>query len=116
MWRRALALTAALVLSGTPGFTTPFTPIGDLIRNPDAYANATVSITGTVTSQAIGYLADTAYTIQGSDDYRITVFGRGVTPAPGTRLAVTGKVGRRPPDEEFDFPPVVVETSRQVQP
>src|SRR5882672_10828327 len=97
---RALPL-AGLVLFAAVSFAVPSTPIGDVIRNPDTYANTTVSIAGKVTSQAIGYLGDTAYTLQGSDDFRITVFGRGAVPAMGTQLLVTGKVGRKPPDEEF---------------
>src|SRR5712691_8099040 len=115
MRMRALALVAALVLLASWSVAVPITPIADLIRNPDTYANTVIAIQGTVTSQALGYLADTAYTVQGSDDYRVTVFGRGPTPAPGTSLLVTGKVGRKPPDEEFDFPPVIIESSRQAQ-
>jgi len=37
-------------------------------------------------------------------------------PAIGDRLEVTAKVGRRPPDEEFDFPPVLIENARQPAP
>ena len=110
---RVLTLAAALVLLATRSFAV--TPIADLIRTPDAYANTTVTVEGTVTSQSVAYLGDTVYTIQGSDDYRITVFGRGAAPAPGTLLSVTGKVGRKPPDEEFDFPPVIIESSRVVE-
>ena len=106
-------LAGALVLSSTIALAA--TPIGDLVRNPDAYANTTVTVEGRVTSQSVAYLADTAYTIQGSDDYRITVFGRGAAPAPGTLLSVTGKVGRKPPDEEFDFPPIILESNRVAQ-
>jgi len=115
MSTRALPVAALLLVLAPSTPALAVTPIGDLIRNPDAYANTTVSITGKVTSQALGYLGDTAYTVQGSDDFRITVFGRGPVPASGTQLLVTGKVGRKPPDEEFDFPPVIVESSRQAQ-
>jgi hypothetical protein len=45
----------------------------------------------------------------------VTVVGHGAAPAPGTKLSVTGTVGRKPPDEEFDFPPVIVESSRVVE-
>jgi len=99
-----------LVLAATRSFAV--TAIGDLIRTPDAFASTTVTVEGTVTSQSVAYLADTAYTLQGADDYRITVFGRGQAPVPGTVLSVTGKVGRKPPDEEFDFPPIILESSR----
>ena len=110
MGTRALRLAAVLLLTATTSFAV--TPIGDLIRTPDTYANTTVTVEGRVTSQSVAYAADTAYTLQGSDDYRITVFGRGAAPVPGTLLSVTGKVGRKPPDEEFDFPPIILESSR----
>jgi hypothetical protein len=113
MSRSASWLVVPMLLVATTSFAV--TPIGDLIRSPDAYANTTVTIEGTVTTQTISYLADAAYTLQGSDDYRVTVFARGAAPTAGTHLSVTGKVGRKPPDAEFDFPPVVVESSRIVQ-
>jgi hypothetical protein len=106
-------LAAPLLLVATTSFAV--TPIGDLIRNPDTYANTTITIEGTVTTQTFSYLADAAYTLQGSDDFRVTVFAHGAAPGAGTHLSVTGKVGRKPPDEEFDFPPVIVESSRVVQ-
>jgi hypothetical protein len=91
------------------------TPIADLVRNPDAYANTTVTVEGTVTSRVIAYRSDAAYTLQGSDDFRITIFGRGPAPTPGAHLVVTGTVGRKPPDEEFDFPPAILETTRETK-
>jgi len=91
------------------------TPIGDVVKNRNAYANQTVTVEGTVTTRSIGYGADALYDLQGSDDYRITVVGKGGAPAPGTKLVVTGTVRRKPPDEEFDFPPAIHESSRQVQ-
>jgi hypothetical protein len=109
----AIRITAvALAVSST---SLAATPIADLIKNPDTYAGQTVTIEGKVTAQTFGYGTDTTYTIQGSDDYRITVFGRGTPPGAGTALSVTGKVGRKPPDEEFDFPPVIFESSRTAQ-
>ena len=113
MLLRAPILAGALVLLSMPSFAA--TPIGDLIRTPDSYAGTTVTVEGRVTNQSVAYLADTAYTLQGSDDFRITVFGRGAAPAPGTLLTVTGKVGRKPPDEEFDFPPIILESTRVAQ-
>ena len=91
------------------------TPIGEVVRNRDAYANQTVTIEGTVTERSYGYSSDAIYDLRGSDDFNVTIVGRGPAPAPGTKLVVTGKVGRKPPDEEFDFPPVVQETSRTVE-
>jgi len=91
------------------------TPIGDVVKNRDAYANQIVTIEGTVTEKSLGYKSDAAYDLRGSDDYSITVVGKGAAPTPGTKLSVTGKVGRKPPDEEFDFPPVIVESIRVAQ-
>src|SRR5258705_13957438 len=105
--------TAVLVLAARGAFAV--TPIGDVVKNRDAYANQTVTVEGTVTTRSIGYFADALYDLQGSDDYRITVVGKGSAPAPGTKLVVTGTVRRKPPDEEFDFPPMIHEASRLAQ-
>ncbi len=105
--------TAGLLLLAAPSFAA--TPIGDVVKNRDAYANQTVTVEGTVTDRTIGYKGDAVYDLRGSDDYRITVVGKGAAPSPGTKLSVTGTVGRKPPDEEFDFPPVILESSRVAQ-
>jgi hypothetical protein len=110
--RRWLLLVPIAVAASSAAVT--ITPVGDVVRNRDAYANTVVTVAGTVTTLSVGYLSDAAYTIQGSDDARITIFGRAPVPAAGTSVVVTGKVGRKPPDEEFDFPPVIIESSRQV--
>ena len=104
---------AGLVLVATASFAA--TPIGDVVKRRDAYANQTVTIEGTVTARSIGFASDAIYDLRGIDDYTITVAGKAPAPAPGTRLVVTGTVGRKPPDEEFDFPPVIRESSRQAQ-
>ena len=103
--------TTMLVLAATQAFAA--TPIGEIVKNRDAYANQTVTVEGTVTARSIGYGADTIYDLQGGDDYRITIVAKGGAPAPGTMLVVTGTVRRKPPDDEFDFPPVIHESSRQ---
>jgi hypothetical protein len=106
-------LAAACALVATTSVAA--TPIGEVVRNRDAYANQTVTIEGTVTEKSLAYKSDAIYDLRGSDDYNITVVGTGTAPAPGTKLSVTGTVGRKPPDEEFDFPPVVLESARVVQ-
>lgn len=100
-----------LVVAATRGFAA--TPIGEVVKNRDAYANQTVTIEGTVTARSIAYGADAIYDLQGSDDYRITIVAKGAAPPAGTMLVVTGTVRRKPPDEEFDFPPVIHESGRQ---
>jgi hypothetical protein len=107
----SMAAVALLVATGALAAT----PIGDIVKNPDGYKDQSVTIEGTVTGLSLGYLSDAMYTLQGSDDYRVTVVGRGARPDPGTKLLVTGTVRRKPPDEEFDFPPVVQETSRTTE-
>ena len=105
--------TTILVLAATQAFAA--TPIGDIVEHRDAYANTIVTVEGTVTQRSIGYGADSIYDLRGSDDQRITIVAKGAAPAPGTMLVVTGTVRRKPPDEEFDFPPVIHESSRQTQ-
>jgi hypothetical protein len=63
----------------------------------------------------LAYKSDAIYDVRGSDDYNVTVAGHGAAPTPGTKLLVTGTVGRKPPDEEFDFPPVIIGSSRVVE-
>jgi hypothetical protein len=106
--RRILALGFACVATTSLAAT----PISDVVKNRDAYANQTVTVEGTVTTRSLVYKSDAIYDLRGSDDYSITIVGRGTAPTPGTKLAVTGTVGRKPPDEEFDFPPVILETTR----
>jgi hypothetical protein len=110
---RRLWVPGALLVA-TTSFATSV-PIGDVVRNRDAYANQTVTIEGTVTTRSLGYSSDAIYDLRGSDDYSITIVGPAPAPAPGAKLVVTGKVGRKPPDEEFDFPPAIQESDRKVQ-
>ena len=107
LWTVVLLLVAARSFAATP--------IGDVVKNRDSYANQTVTVEGTVTGKALGYKSDAVYDVRGADNFTITIVGRGVVPAAGTKLSVTGKVGRKPPDEEFDFPPVIFESTRVVQ-
>lgn len=111
---RAERVLAAMLLGATAA-SAAIIPIGDVVNHRDDYKDQTVTIEGTVTGLSLGYAADTIYTLQGSDDYRITVVGRGAKPPVGSKLLVTGTIRRKPPDEEFDFPPVVQETSRTVE-
>jgi hypothetical protein len=108
-----------LVLGTVPLIATAAlaaTPIGELIANPSPYADTSVTIEGRVLGAGLPYRSEVGYTVQGSDDARINVVARGAAPADGSRVRVTGKVGYRAPDEEFTFPPVIVETSREALP
>jgi len=92
------------------------TPIGDLVSHPAPYADTTVTIEGRVVGLTIPYRSEVGYTVQGSDDARVNVVARGASPAQGAHLRVTGTVAYRPPDEEFTFPPLIVESSRETLP
>jgi hypothetical protein len=110
---RPAVLLVAMLLAAT---ATAATPIGELVGHPAPYAGTSVTIEGRVLGPGIPYRSEVGYTVQGSDDARISVVARGAAPADGSRVRVTGTVGYRPPDEEFTFPPVIVETSREALP
>jgi hypothetical protein len=112
MPRRLWVTGAVFVATGSLAASVP---IGDVVVNRDAYANQTVTIEGTVTERSLAYSSDAIYDLRGSDDYSITIVGPAPAPAPGAKLVVTGKVGRKPPDEEFDFPPAIQESDRHTQ-
>ena len=113
MMRLALLLVAMLLATAA---TAAITPIGELIAHPAPYADTTVTIEGRVLGAGVPYRSEVGYTVQGDDDTRINVVARGAAPRDGSRVRVTGRVGYRPPDEEFTFPPVIVETSREALP
>ena len=91
------------------------TSIAAIVDHPDDYANLQVTVVGTVAAPSLGYLGESFYTLFG-DQRRISVVSHSPAPAVGDRLEVTAKVGRRPPDEEFDLPPVLIENARQPAP
>ncbi len=113
----AAAAAAALVslLTLAPGARAD-TSIGTIVDHRDDYANTQVTVIGTVAAPDLGYLGESLYTLVGDDQRRINVVSHSPAPAVGDRLEVTAKVGRRPPDEEFDFPPVLIESARQPAP
>jgi len=91
------------------------TTIADIVAAPESYNGQQVTVTGTVVDFRAAYAGETVYNLS-ADDRRITVFGRGATPAAGDRVTVTAKVGWREGDEEFTWPPVLFESSRQPAP
>jgi hypothetical protein len=112
MTRPLVLMTATLVATTALAVT----PVGELIANPAPYADTSVTIEGRVLGTGLPYRSEVGYTVQGGDDARINVVAHGAAPANGSRVRVTGKVGYRPPDEEFSFPPVILETSREALP
>ncbi len=108
-----LALGALGLCFATAALAT--TSIADIIAHPDDWADKQVTVTGTVVDLSLGYQGQSLYTIKG-DDRRISIVSPNPAPSVGDRLQVSGQVRRRPPDEEFDFPPVILETGRETLP
>jgi hypothetical protein len=110
---KAISLTIVGILvagaAGARGAT--LTSIADIVASPATYADTEVTVAGNVTEQTIGFGGESLYTIRG-DERVITVVSHAPAPAMGTHLEVTAKVAVRPPDEEFTFPPVLVESAR----
>ena len=117
MIRMPVAVAAAALaslLAFSPGARAD-TSIAAIVDHPDDYANTQVTVVGTVAAPSLGYRGESFYTLFG-DERRISVVSHSAAPAVGDRLAVTAKVGRRPPDDEFDFPPVLIENARRPAP
>ena len=104
----AVVLTGAHVTAGTVS-------IANIVDAPQQYAGQQVTVIGTVSEQTAGYRGQSMYTL-GDGPRRVTVISRADAPTAGARLEVTAKVGFRPPDEEFTWPPVLLETSRRPAP
>jgi len=103
----------ALVSVVSTGATA--TTIADIVAAPEGYSGQHVTVVGTVADPRAAYAGDIVYTLT-ADDRRITVFGRGTLPAGGAHVSVTAKVGWREGDEEFTWPPVLVESAWQATP
>ena len=112
--RRVLAVVAVLLATSLPSLATS---IGDILGDPQSYAKTDVTVVGTVTAQRLGYAGESVYTLSGdADGERITVFSRRTPPAEGDRLEVKATVGFKAPDEEFTWPPILLEHERQATP
>ncbi len=108
-----LVLGFACLLAATTARAV--TSIQDIVDHPDTWANAQVTIVGTVVTLTLGYQGQSFYTLSG-EGRRINVVSPSAAPTVGDHLQVSGKVERRPPDDEFDFPPVVLESGRAAAP
>lgn len=108
-----MALSLVGLLAAGPALAT--NSIKDIVDHPDTWANAQVTVVGTVVALTLGYQGQSVYTLSG-DGRRISVVSRIPAPPVGDHLQVSGQVNRRPPDDEFDFPPVIVESNRQSAP
>ena len=112
MTRLALAGLALVTIVSTRATATT---IADIVAAPEGYSGQQVTVVGTAVDPRAAYAGDIVYTLT-ADDRRITVFGRGTLPAGGTHVSVTAKVGWREGDEEFTWPPILIESAWQSAP
>lgn len=115
MPRTLLVVTVGLAGLLAVGPARATNSIQDIVDHPDTWANAQVSVVGTVVALTLGYQGQSLYTLSG-DGRRIGVVSASPAPTVGDHLQVSGRVNRRPPDDEFDFPPVLLESNRQPAP
>ena len=111
---RALRLVTVLLL-GAPGVALAATSISAIVGAGESYSGQQVVVDGTVASPVIGYRGEVVYTLT-DQDARISVFGYGTAPAVGDHVEVTAKVGWREGDEEFTWPPILLESARHPVP
>jgi hypothetical protein len=111
---RTLRLVAVLLL-GVPGVVLAATSIAAIVGAGESYSGQQVVVTGSVASPVIGYAGEVVYTLT-DQDARISVFGYGTPPAVGDRVEVTAKVGWREGDDEFTWPPILLESARHAVP
>jgi hypothetical protein len=110
-----LGAFAILAIAPDPGeAAVPDATIAEVVDSPASYANQQVTLVGTVDPAPIAYGADSLYTLR-QDGRPISVLGRAPAPAAGAQITVTGELTVRPPDEEFTFPPVLLEIERAPQ-
>ena len=108
-------LIAALLLAAGAAAALAATSLAAIVDQPRAYAGQPVTVIGTVTAQQLDHAGESIYTLF-AEDRRVTVFSRRAAPAPGERLEIDATVGWRAPDEEFSWPPVLLEDARRPAP
>lgn|GEM_PF-5815575 len=106
------ACMAVMALGAVAGTAVSIAQVAD---SPSPYANQQVTLVGKVDPGALAYRGESLYTLREAGR-AITVLGQAPAPAAGEKLAVTGQVAVRAPDEEFSFPPVLLETQRTALP
>jgi hypothetical protein len=108
------ALATALVAAAPPALGDA-TSIAAIVAAPESYAGQEVTVSGTVTEPILVHRGEALYTLL-DEGLRIDVVGLAPLPPLGERLQVTATVGWKEPDEEFTWPPVLVESARQPAP
>jgi hypothetical protein len=112
---RIFASLFAALLVGASARAAVATSIAAIVAAPESYAGHEVTVVGTVTEQTVDHGGESVYTLSG-DERRITVVSRSAAPGTGEPLEVRATVGWRAPDEEFTWPPILLERGRRPAP
>ncbi len=111
-----LAVTAHAVEPFAPSLVSPAdaaTPIGAIADDGEGYDGQAVAVVGTAVLPAYGYAGESVYTLT-QDERRITVVSKQAPPPLGALVSVDATVRWREGDEEFTWPPILVESSRSI--
>src|SRR6266850_4822526 len=87
------------------------TPIGAIVDDGEGYNGQAVVVSGTAVEPAYTYAGEGLYTLT-DDDRRITVVSKVPPPPLDTRVTLNATVGWREGDDEFTWPPILIESSR----
>jgi len=81
--------------------------IASVVANGAHLSGQTVTVTGRVADPKATLGNESTFTVT-DGDLRLAIFGHGRAPTTGQALVVTGTVGFKPEDEEFTWPPILV--------
>jgi len=87
------------------------TPIAAIVADGEGYNGQAVMVSGTAVEPAYTYAGEGLYTLT-DGDHRITVVAKQPPPTLGSRVTLDAKVGWRTGDDEFTWPPILIEASR----
>lgn len=107
----AFAVTA--IVPGVVRRVGAATPIGAIADDGEGYNGQTVQVVGTAVLPAYDYAGESVYTLT-QDERRITVVAKQPKPPLGALVSVDATVRWREGDEEFTWPPILVESSRSI--
>lgn len=114
-WTSSLGLF--IMVSYGPGVVAPVaaTTLAEVVGNGRALSGQRVTVSGTVADPRLGYAGETTYTLTNGVE-RLAILGKGNAPTKGVQLQVTGTVGFKEPDEEFTWPPILLDATWQATP
>lgn len=116
MTRIALAIVLVSgLLAAAASVARGATPLAAIVDAGKTYAGQEVTVIGTVAEPRLGNTGESVYTLT-DQDRRISVFSHAAPPALGERIEVTAKVGWKEGDEEFTWPPILLESARHPAP